>query len=51
MSINIRSLHIDTDKEVFQCELSVLVDDSGVVTDLCSRLNKIAGVQKASRVH
>ena len=50
LNIDIRSLHIDTDKEVFSCRLTVLVSDTGVVTALCNRVKKIKGVQNASRV-
>ena len=48
--IDIRSLHIDTDKEVFSCRLTVLVSDTDVVTDLCRSVRKIKGVQNATRV-
>ena len=51
MSINIRSLHIVTENEVFRCDLTVLVDDSGVVTELCSQVKRIEGVRQATRIH
>lgn len=50
MSINIRSLHIDADKEVFACDLSVLVDDAKALSDLCEQVRKINGVKKALRI-
>lgn len=50
LNIDIRSLHIDTDKEVFSCRLSVLVEDAEVVNALCARVKKIKGVQSAIRV-
>ena len=50
LNIDIRSLHIDTDKEVFNCRLTVLVNDTEVVNDLCAKVKKIKGVTGASRV-
>ena len=49
LNIDIRSLHIDTDKEVFHCRLSVLVSDTSAVNSLCSKVKKIKGVQSAMR--
>lgn len=49
LNIDIRSLHIDTDKEVFHCRLGVLVRDTNVIGDLCAKLKKISGVQSAIR--
>ena len=51
LAINIRKLDIEADNEVFHCDLSVLVNDTKVVTDLCAKLRQIKGVQKASRVN
>ncbi len=50
LNIDIRSLHIDADKEVFTCSLTVLVSDAEVVNHLCERVKKINGVQSALRV-
>ncbi len=50
LNIDIRSLHIDTDKEVFRCTLTVLVNDARVVSDLCAKVKKIKGITSASRV-
>lgn len=50
LNIDIRSLHIDTDKEVFTCRLTVLVSDTEVVNQLCDKVRKIKGVQNAARV-
>lgn len=50
LNIDIRSLHIDTDSEVFSCRLSVLVQDAEVVNALCTRVKKIKGVQSAVRI-
>lgn len=49
MNIDIRSLHIDTDKEVFHCRLGVLVSDTKAISDLCAKIKKVAGVQSAVR--
>ena len=48
LNIDIRSLHIDTDKEVFTCRLGVLVRDAAI-KNLCSEIKKIKGVQRAVR--
>lgn len=50
LNIDIRSLHIDTDKEVFSCQLGILARDATTVKDLCSRIKKVKGVQKAARI-
>lgn len=50
LNIDIRSLNIDTDKEVFTCRLTVLVSDTEVVNQLCDKVRKIKGVQNAARV-
>ena len=49
MNLDIRSLHIDTDKEVFHCTMGVLVKDAAVINSLCNQVKKIKGVLKASR--
>lgn len=49
LNIDIRSLHIDTDKEVFTCRLGVLVHDAATIKNLCSEIKKIKGVQRAVR--
>ena len=49
--IDIRKLNIEAKNEVFSCDLSVLVEDSQVVTDLCNKVKKINGVKQISRVH
>ncbi len=51
LAINIRKLDIEADNEVFHCDLSVLVNDAKVVTDLCSKLRTIKGVQRANRIN
>lgn len=49
LNIDIRSLHIDTDKEVFTCRLGGLVRDAATIKNLCSEIKKIKGVQRAVR--
>lgn len=49
LNIDIRSLHIDTDKEVFTCRLGVRVRDAATIKNLCSEIKKIKGVQRAVR--
>lgn len=51
LNIDIRKLNIEAKNEVFSCELSVLVEDSQVVTDLCNKVKKINGVKQTSRVY
>lgn len=51
MSIDIRRLNIEAKNEVFSCDLSVLVEDSQVVTDLCNKVKKINGVKQSSRIY
>ncbi len=50
LSFDIRKLSIETDKEVFSCVLSVLVEDVAVVNELCNKIKKINGVKQASRI-
>ena len=50
MALNIRALDIRAEKEVFFCDLSVLVVDVDEVNDLCAKVKKIPGVQKAARI-
>ena len=51
LSINIRKLDIEAENEVFHCDLSVLVEDTDVVNDLCNKVKKINGVKKATRAY
>jgi GTP pyrophosphokinase len=50
LSLDIRSLEIHAEKEVFRCDLSLLVSDVEGVNDLCAKVKKIPGVEKAARV-
>ncbi|MDE7125871.1 MAG: hypothetical protein K2O12_05270, partial [Muribaculaceae bacterium] len=50
LSIDIRGLDIQTEDEVFHCNLKVRVEDASAVDSLCEKVKKIAGVQKALRV-
>ena len=49
LNIDIRSLHIATEKEVFRCSLSVLVADKSVVAQLTAKIKKIKGITSAVR--
>lgn len=51
LAIDIRKLDIEAEKEVFHCDLAVRVHDTKVITDLCSKLRNIRGVQRAARVN
>ncbi len=50
LSINIRAMHIDTDNEVFTCDLSLRVPNSVIVDGLCDAVKQINGVKKALRI-
>ncbi len=50
LSINIRKLNIEAENEVFHCDLSVLIEDVDVVSDLCNNVKKIDGVKLVNRV-
>ncbi len=49
LNIDIRSLHIDTDKEVFHCRLGVLVRNASAIRSLCDAVGKINGVKRVRR--
>lgn len=51
LALNIRRLDIEAEKEVFHCDLTVLVEDKKVVNDLCSKVKKINGVKQANRIY
>jgi GTP pyrophosphokinase len=50
MAIDIRKLEIEAEKEVFHCDLYVLVDDNDVVASLCEKVKQINGVERATRI-
>ena len=50
LGINIRGLNISAPQEVFQAELTVLVDNTDTVESICNALKSIKGVQKAARI-
>ncbi len=50
LNIDIRRLNIEAEKEVFTCDLGVLVSDTDAVAALCRSVLKIDGVKKADRV-
>lgn len=51
MSFNMKRLNIESDKEVFRCDLSLLVNNAHIVNNLCQKLKKIDGVKLANRVN
>jgi GTP pyrophosphokinase len=51
LNLNIRDLEIHADKEVFTCDLTLLVSDVEGVNDLCAKVRKIPGIQKAVRIN
>ncbi|MBD5199045.1 MAG: bifunctional (p)ppGpp synthetase/guanosine-3',5'-bis(diphosphate) 3'-pyrophosphohydrolase [Bacteroidales bacterium] len=51
LAIDIRKLDIEAEKEVFHCDLWVKVEDSSIVNDLCDKIKKIDGVQRAARIN
>ena len=51
LSLNIRALDIKAEKEVFTCDLSLLVTDVEGVNDLCQQVRKIPGIQRATRIN
>ncbi len=50
LNMDIRKLDIEAHDEVFGCELWVRVADTKVVEDLCAKLKKVPGVEKALRI-
>ncbi|MCM1072117.1 MAG: TGS domain-containing protein, partial [Alistipes timonensis] len=50
LSLDIRALDIRTEKEVFHCDLSLLVSDADGLNDLCAKVRRINGVQSAARI-
>ena len=50
LSLDIRALDIRAEKEVFFCDLSVMVTDVTEVNSLCAKVKKLSGVQKAARI-
>lgn len=50
LAINIRKLSITADAGVFGCDLDVLISDADVVTNMCKRLKKVKGVNRATRI-
>lgn len=50
MGINIRSLNIEAQNEVFHAEMSVAVAASEIVNGLCNRIRKIDGVKGVTRI-
>ena len=50
LNIDIRRLNIEAEKEVFTCDLGVLVGSTADVEELCKKVLKINGVKRADRV-
>ncbi|MDE6859748.1 MAG: RelA/SpoT family protein [Duncaniella sp.] len=50
LDIDIRKLNIEADKEVFSCDLGVLVGSTADVDKLIKKIIKISGVKRADRV-
>lgn len=50
LGINIRGLNINTDNEVFHCELSVKIDTADTVNNICNRLRQIKNVKTVNRI-
>ncbi len=46
LGIDIRALNIAADKEVFECRLGVMVDDTGAVDSLCAKSKENKGRQE-----
>ena len=50
LGINIRGLNIEANNEVFNCKISVMVDNVATVNEICERLLRIKGVKSAKRI-
>jgi GTP pyrophosphokinase len=50
MGIDLRRLEIEAEKEVFHSDMWVRVEDVEVVNQLCQRVLKVNGVDKATRI-
>ncbi len=50
LNMDLRKLDIEAHDEVFGCELWVKVADTAVVEDLCAKLKKVQGVERATRI-
>lgn len=50
LSLDIRALDIKAEKEVFLCDLSLLVNDVEGVNELCTKVKKIHGVTSVTRI-
>ncbi|MDE5728230.1 MAG: RelA/SpoT family protein, partial [Duncaniella sp.] len=51
MDVDIRSLDIRAKEEVFTCDLTVKVSNTGAVDALCRSVLKIKGIRKAERIN
>ena len=50
MRINLRSLNIETNNEVFDCKISVMIDSVATVSEICQRMMQLKGVKSAKRI-
>ena len=50
LGINIRSLNIEANREVFHCKLTALVENADTVEEICVALLKIKGIKFAQRI-
>ena len=49
LAINIRGLHIEAQKEVFHCDITIQTDSTDTVENVCDALKKIKDVKFAQR--
>ena len=50
LKLNVRSLNVTADEEVFHCEFSILTDHDLVAEELCSRIREIKNVKTANKI-
>jgi GTP pyrophosphokinase len=50
LGINLRGLNIAADQEVFKCSLTVQIDSTETVENICNSLKEINGVKMAQRI-
>ena len=50
LSLDIRALDIRAEKEVFHADLQLMVTTADSVEDLCSKIRRIPGIEKAARI-
>ena len=50
LAVNLRSLNISANDEIFDCELTVMIDSTETVDKIVSALLQIKGIQNAKRI-